>query len=319
MSSAQQPTGIQDGLPLPARIIAERNGETWTGETKYDGWYNLSNGPKTRVVDGATYNIPGNTGYPSTFSSTNDWPTPIRSQLSGTNGTLATTPSPTRAGLDKTANGLNMGAYPAGDSIYSIAFSNEFNAKGASFAVTETNPVIDLASVVFQIELGSANGYDFYHPDIATGGTTPGNVTSLQAGGLDPLLGRAPGGPVIFPTLNLTFSDTTTLAIAANYAELVTKAENGTIPMPTGPGGELVEEPIYIHLYGFQWDLSEFENITEFSVDFTVVEHSQFYAAQLDQSDTFTQIIASPAAIPEPSAAVLLGSLGLIPLLRRRR
>jgi len=332
ISLSQTYTGIQDAIPQSAQSLASRTGGTWSSSsTKYDGWYNLSSMAKTKTVNGVEHTFAANTGYPTVFQSANAYTNPIYSQLQSNVGS--------RAALNKIANGNGSGGiskfnangtrnalawggsgygpYPAGDSIYAISFSNEFNTKGGSFGVFEAAPVLNLASVVFQVEIGNANGYDFYESDVASGGTTLGTAGSRTVGGLDPLLGRAPGGPVIFPTLNVTFADSSTLAIVANYAELITQGFNGTIPMPTGPNGENVDEPIYINLYGFQWDLSDYSNITAFTVTFDVVEHTQFYAAQLDQSDTFTQVIASP--VPEPSAALLAGLLGVIPLLRRKR
>ena len=303
-------TGIQDAIP---QSIHDLSGGSWTGNTKYDGWYNLSLNSKTKIVHGTSQTIAGNTGYPAVFTSGNPWPSPIYSQLQSDSGS--------RAGFNKTANGVSgMGPYPAGDSLYAISFGNTFNSRGGTFAITETNPVVDLSSVVFQIEIGNANGYDFYESDVLTDANTPwGSAANRQVGGLDPLLGRLPGGPTIFPTLNLTFADSSTLAITANYAELITQGSNGTIPMPTGPNGEMVDEDILINLYGFQWDLTNLgttEAITGFTVDFSVVEHSQIYAMQLDQSDTFNQLISSQ--IPEPTS-LLMGSLGAVFLLRRRR
>jgi len=302
-------TGIQDAIP---QSMDDLSGGTWGGNTKYDGWYNLTVNPKTKIVHGTSHTFAANTGYPAVFTSGNPWHSPIYSQLQSDAGS--------RAGFNKTGNGASgMGPYPAGDSLYAIAFSNVFNTRGGTLTVTETNPVVDLSSVVFQIEIGSANGYDFYEPDVNAGETIWGTVADRQIGGLDPLLGREPGGPVIFPTLNLTFADSSTLAITANYAELITQGQNGTIPMPTGPGGSMVDEDILINLYGFQWDLTNLgttEAITGFTVDFTVVEHSQIYAIQLDQSDSFNQLISSQ--VPEPTS-FLLGSLGAVFLLRRRR
>lgn len=330
---AQTYTGIQDAIPQSAESLADRTGENWVaGNTKYDGWYNLSTAPQTKTVDGTSHDFPALSGYPTTFTSSNAYANPIASQLSTTGLSKAALTKVANGngsgGLDKfhangtrnatTWGGSGFGPYPAGASIYAISFSNVYNAKGGTFGVFEANPVINLASVVFQVEIGSANGYDFYESDVVSNaGTAFGSVASRTIGGLDPLLGREPGGPVIFPTLNLTFANSSTLAIAANYAELLTQGFNGTIAMPTGPNGEDVEEPIYINLYGFQWDLTEYTDITSFTVTFDVVEHTQFYSAQLDQSDTFTQIIASP--VPEPSATLLAGLLGITSLLRRRR
>jgi len=327
-ASAQAPTGIQDAIPQSAQSLAERTGQNWTGNTKYDGWYNLTVSEKTRVVDGVSTVIAGNTGYPSVFGSAAAFPSPIASQVkSGTSANFNKVANGNgTGGLDKfnadgtrnatTWNGTGMGPYPAGDSLYAISFSNVYNAKGGTLGIFETNPVLNLSSVVFQVEIGSANGYDFYESSVPSDGSTPlGTVADREVGALDPNLGKTPGGATIFPALNLTFADNSTATLYAGYAELVAQGVNGTMPMPTGPNGEMVDENILINLYGFQWDLSEYEDIASFNITFDVVEHTQTYAFQLDQSDTFTQVIAS---IPEPSVS-LLGMMGALGLLRRRR
>lgn len=291
---AQTYTGIQDAIPTAAGL---------TGTVKDDGWYNLTSQSQTKVVDGVSTTIAGNTGYPTVFQSTNPWPKGIASQVN-TGG------ASTAANFNKVGNGSGFGPYPASDSLYAISFSNNHNAKGGTLGVFESNPLADLGTVVFQVEMGSANGYDFYEPSVATGGTTLGTANNRSIGELSVTN--------YFPTLNLTFADSSTLSLAANYAELTAKGSNGTVSMPTGPGGTNVEETIWINLYAFQWDLSSYSDVASYNITWSVVEHSQTYAARLTQSDVFTQVVAAP--VPEPqTCAMMLAGLGMMGLMLRRR
>lgn len=310
-AASAQYTGIEDATPRAVSL---------SGSTKYDGWYNFSNSTKSKVVDGVTHVISGNTGYPTALQSSPAWSSPIASQLQSdatkkaaftkiTNGdgsgydvgyeanglpkSLAffnTNGTPKAGATWKKANGTagssGYGPIPSGDSLYAISFSNDFNTRQGTTGVFEANPVTGLQNIALQIEVGGANGYDFYNH--STAGLSLGSLNVTSA----------------FPVLSLTLTDNSVVSLSANYAELLTLGFNGTIPMPTGPNGELVDEAIYISLYGFQWDTSAYTNIQSFNITWTLVEHTQFYAARLDQSSQFNQVYG--AAVPEPSTWTLL-------------
>ncbi|KQT36209.1 hypothetical protein ASG24_08065 [Methylophilus sp. Leaf414] len=280
---AATPTGIQDAIPVAKSL---------NGIKKDDGWYNLSSASKTKTVDGTPVTIAGipGGGFPGMAPLPN-----VISQVSSDNDSSAT--------FRKVSNGATGGAFPSSDSLYAGSFSGAFNVNGGKLGVFETAPVDNLANVVFQVEIGGANGYDFYQPSVGNT-TTIGDASTHAAGAL--------AVTNYFPTLNLTFSNNTTTQLTANWAELSTKGENGT----TSAGG--TEEPIYINLYAFQWDLSGYSNISSFNVTFDVVAHSQTYAARLTQSDTFNQVVAVPVPEPESYAMVLAG-LGLVGFVARRR
>lgn len=312
-AQAQTYTGIQDAIPTAVGL---------TGTVKDNGWYNLTASAQTKTVDGVSQTFAANTGYPTVFTAANAWSKPIASQVN-TGGTAAAlnkvangngTGGLNKFNADGTRNstawgGTGFGPYPAGDSLYAISFSNEYNTKGGTLGVFEANPVANLGTVVFQLELGNANGYDFYESTVGAT-TTLGTAGSRQVGSLSVTN--------YFPTLNLTFADNSTLSLSADFAELAAKGFNGTIPMPTGPDGSNVDEPIWINLYAFQWDLTSFSNVTSYNITFNVVEHTQTYAARLTQSDVFTQVVAAP--VPEPQTyAMMLAGLGMMGAMLRRR
>ena len=179
---------------------------------------------------------------------------------------------PGDAELVKVANGNGGGPYLAGGSIYFGGFSADINNNGGTLAVTDTTPVDDLNNVVFQIQIGEAWTFDF----------------------LDEAL----------PTLSYNGGDQ---QLAATTTLITERFYNGTVDMPTGP------EDVFINTYMLQWDLTGVaEPITDFSVEFTAVQHAQLYGLQLDQSDVYTPV-------PTPGALACAAAAGLIATRRRRR
>lgn len=175
-------------------------------------------------------------------------------------------------------NGPAGGPYPAGGSIYFGGFSAELNYNGGGIIATDSTPIADLSNIVYQVAIGEAWTYDFWN--------------------------RAA------PTLTLTFGDSTTTTLAADFSETLAKVDNGTVTMPTG------EENIYINLYAYQWDLASYDDIASYSLSFNGVQHAQLYDLRLTQSDTFTQVVA----VPETSTyALFTAGLGLIGGIARRR
>jgi len=95
---------------------------------------------------------------------------------------------------------------------------------------------------------------------------------------------------------------------------------NGGTPGPTptrhqGAGGVGATDPdgnpATTTTLLYQWDLTGVSNVTSFGVEWSNSQHTQIYAVQLDQSDSFT-------AVPEPGAVGMI-ALSALPLLRRRR
>ncbi len=332
---AQTYTGIQDALPIQISL---------DGNVKHDAWYNLSRVSQTRTINEQEYTINGysTTGYPTTsdypgYRSGGAWLNPIRSQFYSATGYDASTsdqqganPS-SRAGLTKIKNSTGYGGlnyfnesgvltsawndpgtvfapYVAGSSIYAASQSFIRNAYNGTVGVFEDSPVLNLQNIVLQIEIASAFGYDFYYSASPTGaspGVADGPAASLP-------IGMLTGFGEWAPTLHLTFADTTTTSLISNYAAVLDKGFNGISN----------DEEVWINLYGFQWDLSAYNNIESFIISWDMTDHAQLYGLQLDQSSVFNgEILSNYISIPEPGtyAALFGGALAIGFLIRRHR
>lgn len=237
---------VAASLLIASKITAAPISVPLTGNTSTDGWANITSA--------------SNPSYPG-FPGSAPWPSPIGSNTVGSG--------------DADLNKISGSAYPGDTSLYSGGFSETPNLSGAVLAVSDATVPLDLKTVVFQIEIGAAFGYDFYNG--------------------------------VLPTLSYNGGSQN---ITATYTAILSQVQTGTFPNPiTG-----LDEPIYVTLYGLQWDLSGIQTaINSIQVSWTTVQHSQVYALQLDQSDTFTQVI------PEPSTYLLLGlSIFAFILLRGR-
>jgi hypothetical protein len=237
-----------------------------SGNTSYDGWNNLT-----------VANYPG---FPA-FPGTGNWPHPIVANTAGSGD----------ATFNKIANGNGGGAEPAGESIYNGGFSADPNVQGATFAVADSTPLANLQTVIFQLDIGEAFGYDLWN-------------------GSAPLL-----------TYTTAFGSFTQ---AAAFSDLLVRYDTGqSVDMPIGPGGELEPVEIYQNLRAYQFDLSGVTDpITSIEIDYTAVQHSQIYAMQLDQSDTPYSQAAFIQAVPEPSTyalAALAGGFLLLHAVRHRK
>lgn len=198
------------------------------GTTQQDDWKVLTAG-----------NYPG---YPDAFLAT-PWSTPITANTPGS------------AALNKTSG---TGS-PFHSSLYSGGFNSTPNTFGGGFVLSDSAPVAGLETVLFQIEIGEAFGFDFWNE--------------------------------AFPTLS--YNEGTQALVAPIFA-LISSEFAGTFPNPEG-GEDL---PIFINTWGFQWDLSGIsEPITSFEINWSVVQHSQTYDLQLNQGDTFAMAIPEPSSL----------------------
>lgn len=215
------------------------------GNTQYDEWANLT---------GANY-----PGYGGGFPGAAAWPAPIGSNVAGSGD----------ADLSK----VSGNAYTAAEAIYHGGFSSIPNSSGGTLAVSDATPLADVKTIVLQVEIGEAFGYDFFND------TTP--VLSYNGGGQ---------------------------GIAADSASIISQYQNGTFVNPdTG-----LEEPVYVNTWMMTWDVSALGAVTSLALQWTGVQHSQVYAARLDQSDI---------AVPEPGtiSLAMLGLSGIAAIGRARR
>lgn len=103
------------------------------GNTSYDGWAGMTQ----FVYD----------DYPSPFTDNSTWPGPIGSNL----------PDSGDAQLSK----ISGNGAPFITSLYVGNDTNTPNTLRGTFAVNDSTPLDSLATVVFQIQIGEASGYDF--------------------------------------------------------------------------------------------------------------------------------------------------------------
>lgn len=243
-----------DELPLQHLILQ--------GNATYNVWNTLNDS-----------GMPGTGGFPGS----GDWSGNMASEPGAY---VAQISSGGLAGLKKVSNGTGGGPFAAGGSLYYGGFSPIANTDGGTVAVFDSNPLANLQTIAFQIEIGEAYGFDFYNDILPV-------LTIQHAGG--------------------------TATVAADMSAVLGSVANGTFPTPVG------EEDLYTTLYGLQWDVGSYTGITHISIDFTAVQHASVYGVRLDQSD-YNYGSEFVFAVPEPATYALLlggGMLGLVVVRRR--
>ena len=204
-----------------------------SGNSSFDGWVNLNSA-----------NFPG---YGGSFPGNSSWPGPIGSNASGSADSelIRVSGSPTGGG-----------PFLSSASIYFGNFAQIQNALGGTLRVVDPTPLIDLKTLVFQIQIGEVLGFDFFSP---SGGP------SLKVNG---------GASAVNPL----------------FSGVVDRFQNGTFPSPATGNNE----PVYVNTWGYQWDVSSFGPVTSFSIDFSAVTHAQVYALQLDQNSSLFSVAVIP-------------------------
>ena len=192
------------------------------GASSYDGWSNMN-----RI---------GFPNYPD-YPGSSVWSQPMGSNMAASGD----------AELQRLSGGATTGGpFPAEEALYFGSFRQIPNDLGGSLRVEDRTTVSGVKSVVLQIQIGEAEGYDFHSPNGAPALKINGQTT-----------GRSSMTPV-----------------------LINSYQNGTFPSPeTG-----LDEPVYVNTWGFQWDVSSLGTITSIQIDFSAVTHAQIYAMRLDQS-----------------------------------
>lgn len=229
------------------------------GTTSFDAWDELSR--STPQVANANPPFPG-------FPGNTPWPEAIESVL--TQGTAESSDDDPTG--DATFNKTSGFGYPAGGSIYSSPFGT------GTYIVEDLTPVADLATVVFQIQIGQGTG------------SGPGIF--------DPWLTGVP---------TLTVDTTTAIGISVS--------PSNTAILSQGIGDSDFG-PINIGVLGVQWDVTGISDpITSFGVEFGPSgTSSTILALQLDQSDTFS---VAPIPEPTSLALIGLGGLAMLGRTRR--
>ncbi len=194
------------------------------GVSSFDGWVGLNN-----------FNFSGYGGFPGNSA----WPAPI-----GSND-----PASGDATLARLAGAVGGGGpFPSAETIYFGSFQQVPNQLGGTLRVADPTPVAGAKTVLFQIQIGEAVGYDFVSPT-----------------------GR--------PVLKVNGSPT---GLAPWHTTLVDRYQSGTFPSPETEQ----DEPVYVNTWGFQWNVNGLGPITSLEIDFSAVTHAQVYQMQLDQSET---------------------------------
>jgi hypothetical protein len=207
---------------LPIRSGAAFIDLQFGGATSFDGWVNLT-----------FMNFPGYGSFPGS----SPWPAPMESNeaLSGD------------ARLSRLAGGVDGGGpHPQSMSLYFGSYQQVANSFGGTLRVSDPTPLASAKTVVFQIQIGEADGHDFHEPT----GT--------------PVL-RVNGSIVLEPFVT----------------QLLNRYQDGTFYSPETDQ----EEPVYVNSWGFQWNVNGLGPITSVEIDFSGVTHSQIYRLRLDQAE----------------------------------
>lgn len=207
---------------------------------------NFGTGGTNRYSAWSNVNAQNYSGYGS-FPGSAPWPSPINANEG------LTTPTLNRIAGSPTGGGPYLGF----ESIYFGNFAQVPNALGGTLRLSDTNPLNNLRTLVFQIQIGEALGYDFFEPSG-------------------------------FPKLSLNGATST----LATYTNLVNRFQNGVFPSPeTGQ-----DEPVYVNTWAYQWDVLA-SNYTNYNIDFSAVTHSQVYALRLDTTSLVynTPVIPEPS------------------------
>lgn len=192
---------------------------TGGGTTSYSAWSNIN-----------SFNYSGYGSFPGNAP----WPAPIRATQGSTNSTLnRIAGSPTGGG-----------PFLSSESIYFGNFSQIPNSLGGTLRLSNSISLTNLKTLVLQIQIGEATGFDFFSP---TG----------------------------FPKLTLNGD----LYNYATYTNLVNRYQSGTFPSPdTGK-----DEPVYVNTWAYQWNVTN-PVITNYAVDFSAVTHAQIYTLRWDST-----------------------------------
>lgn len=201
----------------------------------------------------------------SRYPGNGSWPYPVPPSGPNSNATGS-------ARLIRLAGNPSGGPFFAEGSIYFFSTNQLPNDFGGTLAITNSSPLTNLQTIVLQLQIGQASGYDF----------------------------RSPAG---FPYLKINGSTNT---IPASYPGALVGIYEG---LPAYNYATGLFEPLIIKTLAFQWSLTNTLSVTSFAVEFSCVTHSQIYALRLDQSSTLQSAqVFSTSSEPPQISLLALGS-----------
>lgn len=203
------------------------------GTTQYSAWTNLS-----------ASSYPGLSRWPGT----NNWTGPAVANAGSASGALKWV-----------AAGADGGPFFSSSSIYFFSSQQVPNTFGGTLQVSNNSPLSGLRTLVFQLQIGEATGYDFYEPSG-------------------------------FPALSINGG----AAQAALFTNLITRYQSGTFPSPaTGSN-----EPVYVNTWAYQWNLNP-TNLSSFAINFSAVTHAQVYALRMDSTTVLQEqaVVPEPGVV----------------------
>jgi hypothetical protein len=121
------------------------------GNTSLDQW------DQSALIATANPGFPGNPG-------SGPWPNPIAPNVGGGASLVKTSDGP----FNPSPFPHTGGPYPGGQGIYFGGYSPAFNLFGGSVAVQDATPLLNVNTIVFQIVIGEAFGFDFYNGEFPT-------------------------------------------------------------------------------------------------------------------------------------------------------
>lgn len=217
------------------------------GTTSYDGWQDIT-----------SLNFRGYGNFPG--SST--WPSPIGSNAANSGD----------AELQRLAAGATGGPFPLNESLYFGGVNVPPNSFGGTLRIEDRTPLSGVRTVVWQIQIGEADGYDFHEPN---------GVPVLR------INGQPTGYNSLAPVL-------------------IASEDNGTFENPETEE----DEPLYINTWGFQWNVSNLGTINTIQIDFSAVTHAQIYSMRLDQStEAYPSSVFNGGGTTETRVIALSGNL----------
>lgn len=189
-----------------------------SGTTSYSGWTNVN------ALNYSGYgSFPGSSAWPAPISANLGSSTPVLNRIAG---------SPTGGG-----------PFLSSSSIYFGNFAQVPNALGGTLQISNSAPLTSMKTLVFQLQIGEATGYDFWQPSG-------------------------------YPVLSINGGAT----VSALFTNLVTRFQSGTFPSPvTGSN-----EPVYVNTWAYQWNLTNSPVVNSYAVNFSAVTHSQVYGLRVD-------------------------------------